>query len=86
VRQQPVLEIGVVGSLDAAAQLLQQHPLVEKIDVRDGHLRATLAKDARDYSDLPTLLVQSGFKLTAFKEEELNLETAFMALTQGITA
>ena len=86
VRQQPVLEIGVVGSLDAAASLLQQHPLVDKIDVRDGHLRATLVKDARDYSDLPTLLVQSGFKLTAFKEEELNLETAFMALTQGITA
>ena len=39
-----------------------------------------------DYSDLPTLLVASGYKLTLFKEDELNLETAFMALTKGITA
>ena len=39
-----------------------------------------------DYSDLPTLLITDGLKLTLFREEELNLETAFMALTKGITA
>ena len=39
-----------------------------------------------DYSDLPTLLVTAGHKLTVFKEDEINLETAFMALTKGITA
>ena len=86
VRQQPVLHIGIAGPVDAAAKLLEGHPLVERIDVQDGFLKATLVKDAKDYSDLPTLLVQSGFKLTEFKEEELNLETAFMALTKGITA
>jgi len=32
------------------------------------------------------LLVQAGHKLTTFKEDEINLETAFMALTKGITA
>ena len=32
------------------------------------------------------LLIQAGYKLTAFKEDEINLETAFMALTKGITA
>lgn len=86
VRQQPVLNIGIVGSLDAAAKVLEAHALVERIEIQNGRLRATLVKDAKDYSDLPTLLVQSGFKLTEFKEEELNLETAFMALTKGITA
>ena len=39
-----------------------------------------------DYSELATLLVGAGHKLTLFKEDELNLETAFMALTKGITS
>ncbi len=34
----------------------------------------------------PGLLVGAGHKLKLFAEEEINLETAFMALTKGITA
>ncbi|MFH1922898.1 MAG: ABC transporter ATP-binding protein [Planctomycetota bacterium] len=86
VRQQPVLQIDLSSDLDAAAKLLESHDLVERVEIRDGHLFATLAKGAEDYSDLPTLLVQAGHKLTTFKEDEINLETAFMALTKGITA
>ena len=86
VRRQPVIEIGVVGEADGAAKLLGQHPTVEKVDVRDGRLFATLREGTRDYSDLPTLLVEAGYRLTVFKEDEINLETAFMALTKGITA
>ena len=37
-----------------------------------------------DYSELPTLLLENGFKLTLFREEEVNLETAFMELTKGL--
>jgi ABC-2 type transport system ATP-binding protein len=59
---------------------------VEKVELRDGRLLVTLCAGTVDYSDLPALLIQSGYKLTLFKEEELNLETAFMALTKGITA
>ena len=36
--------------------------------------------------DLATQLVSHGHKLTLFKEDELDLEGAFMALTKGITA
>ena len=46
----------------------------------------TLADGERDYSDLATLLVTAGHRLTLLREEELNLETAFMALTKGITS
>lgn len=38
------------------------------------------------YSDLPTRLIQAGFRISLFRKEELNLETAFMALTKGVTA
>ena len=86
VRRQPLIQIGLIGSLDDAARLLESHDLVEKIEIRDGQILATLKEGTQDYSDLPTLLVQAGYKLTLFKEDELNLETAFMALTKGITA
>jgi ABC-2 type transport system ATP-binding protein len=82
-----VLDIGVGGDLDAAAKLLEQ---VTKRSRRSRSATAAclspLAKGVEDYSDLPTLLVQGGVKLTVFKEDEINLETAFMALTKGITA
>jgi ABC-2 type transport system ATP-binding protein len=59
---------------------------VEGIEPRDGRLEVTLCEGATDYSDLPTLLVQAGHKITEFKEDEIDLEKAFMALTKGITA
>ncbi len=86
VRHQVVLWIGVQSDVDRAARLLQDSPSVESLEARDGLLRATLRDQVTDYSDLPTLLVQNGLRLTLFREEEMNLETAFMALTKGITA
>jgi ABC-2 type transport system ATP-binding protein len=89
VRRQVLLWIGVAvidGELDRAIQLLSEHPGVDKIEPRDNLLYVTLKEGVSDYSDLPTLLVSNGLKLTLFREEELNLETAFMALTKGITS
>ncbi len=76
----------VNGELDRAVQLLGDHPGVDRIEPRDNLLYVTLKEGVVDYSDLPTLLVTNGLKLTLFREEELNLETAFMALTKGITS
>ena len=88
VRQQPILQIGLVDTsqLDSAARLLEQHPIVEKIETRDSRLYVTLKPGTTDYSDLATVLIQNGHKLALLKEDEMNLETAFMALTKGITA
>jgi ABC-2 type transport system ATP-binding protein len=86
VRERPVLAIEILGDQDAAAKLLESHDSVDKIEQRDGQLFATLAAGIEDYSDLPTVLIQEGFKIKTFKEDEINLETAFMHLTKGITA
>jgi ABC-2 type transport system ATP-binding protein len=86
IRQRTLLNVGVVGDPEPAARLLQQSNLVESVETRDGHIAVTLAENVTDYSDLPTILIEAGHKLTLFKEDELNLETAFMALTKGITA
>ena len=86
VRGQTLLNVAVASDQDAAAKLLGDHENVEKIERREEVLVVTLKVGVLDYSDLPTLLIQAGHKLTLFREDELNLETAFMALTKGITA
>ena len=86
VRRQVLLWIGVAGDMARAADVLAAHPGVDRVDPRDSLLYVTLKDGVTDYSDLPTLLVSNGLKLTLFREEELNLETAFMALTNGITS
>jgi len=86
VRPHVVLNVGVAGDRDAAARLLESHDLVGRVDAGEKHLTVTLLDGHHDYSDLATLLVTAGHKLTLFREEELNLETAFMALTKGLTS
>ncbi|MEX2172162.1 MAG: ABC transporter ATP-binding protein [Pirellulales bacterium] len=86
VRQQTVLKIGVAGDAEAAALVLESHPLVDKVELHDGVLTVTIIAGAEDYSPLSIALIEGGHRLTLFKEDEINLETAFMALTQGITS
>jgi ABC-2 type transport system ATP-binding protein len=86
VRQQTVLQIGVVDDAESAARVLESHPMVDKVEMNHKVLTATLVPGASDYSELATALVEAGHRLTLFKEDEINLETAFMALTQGITS
>jgi ABC-2 type transport system ATP-binding protein len=86
VRQQTVLRIGIAGDGDAAAKLIEQSSYVEKVEAHDGQLRVTLTTGEHDYSELSKALVEAGHRLTRLTEEEINLETAFMALTKGITS
>ena len=83
VRQRVVLQIGVAGDLSAAARLLEQHGDVDTIEENAGQLTVTLTPEATDYSELSAALVDAGHRLTLFREEEVNLESAFMALTKG---
>ena len=86
VRGQTVLLIDVAGDRDAAGKLLEQDDLVEKVEESDPCLRVTLVEGNHDYSTLAKLLLENGHALTRLNEEEINLETAFMTLTKGITS
>jgi len=86
VRRHVVLNISVTENTITAHRLLEQQPSVESVEARGELLVVTLKPQIADYSELATLLIHSGFKLSLFKEDEINLETAFMALTKGITS
>ena len=84
VRRQTVLKIGVEGTSVDAAKLVEQHDVVEHVECQNGEITVTLCEGVESYSDLSSLLIRNGHRLTLFREDELNLEMAFMALTKGM--
>jgi len=85
VRDQIVLHVGV-DDHERATKLLDGNENVDNVREGDGHLVVTLNKDVEDYSAIPTALIGEGFKLNLFCEEDIDLESAFMALTKGTGA
>ena len=79
-----VLHVGVASNQQLAAALLSQDPNVENVAANNGFLEVSIKTGVEDYTFVPQRLVQNGFKLTLLKEEEVNLETAFMRLTKGM--
>jgi ABC-2 type transport system ATP-binding protein len=82
-REALVLHIRVKTDMEKAARLLEQCDEVRAVSIVKDMIIATLKKDVYDYSELPTRLLQAGFKIILFREEDVNLETAFMELTKG---
>jgi ABC-2 type transport system ATP-binding protein len=78
-----VLQVGLADGHAGAASLLAAHPDVESATVNHSHVQVALRQGVADYSFVPAQLVQAGYRLTMLKEEEVNLETAFMRLTKG---
>lgn len=84
-RQRLVLHIRVKDRTEDAAKLLEQSDSTESVNVTDQQMiEVTLNENVEDYSDIPTNLIGAGYAMTLFREEEVNLETAFMELTKGL--
>jgi ABC-2 type transport system ATP-binding protein len=86
VRTDIVLNINVADRLADAANLLEGQPEVETVQDKNGVLIVKLNEGVNQYGFLANRLIEQGFELTLFKEDEINLETAFMHLTKGITS
>jgi ABC-2 type transport system ATP-binding protein len=85
VRNHTVLHIGTGDRDTEAAKFLETMPNVNAVELKDRFVAVRIDDPSVDYSFIPTMLLQNGFKLRLFREEEINLEDAFMALTKGIT-
>lgn len=98
VRDQPVILIelaekrpegGSFQTLENVMKLLSDQEVVEKVDLRKNDVIEVFihkGKTVDDYAGLLDTLIRGGFRIRSFREEEINLETAFMTLTRGITA
>lgn len=79
-----VLHVGVGRGVDRAMELLRGDARVAEVTNQPGYLQVSLKDGQTDYGFVAPLLVGAGVSLTLLKEEEVNLETAFMRLTKGI--
>ena len=79
-----MLHVSVADNTAGAAALLAQDPNVESANPNENRIEVSLKEGVSDYSFVPARLVGSGFRLTMLKEEEANLETAFMRFTKGM--
>ncbi|MGA2703362.1 MAG: ABC transporter ATP-binding protein [Isosphaeraceae bacterium] len=86
VRSDIVLNIAVSNRITDAANTLENQPEVESVQDKNGVLVVKLNEGVHEYGFLASRLINQGFELTLFKEDEINLETAFMHLTKGITS
>jgi len=78
------LHVRVAEQQDLAALLLERKPGIKSVDLLDGYLVVELEKQTHDFSGIARILLENNFKIQEIKEEEVNLETAFMRLTKGI--
>ncbi len=81
-----ILHVAVAENQESAAALLSQDPNVQEVARNNGFLEVSLRDGVNDITFVAQRLLTAGYRLTLFKEEEVNLETAFMALTKGITS
>ena len=78
-----VLHVGVSSNSALAQGLLEGDARVASVTPVDGMLKVAVNESVQDVSFLAEMLVKNGFRMTMLKEEEVNLETAFMRLTKG---
>ena len=83
VRDHTVLVIEVAERPEEAEALLEQQADVASITRVNHRLNVRLRPGITEYHDLARRLVEAGHGLRLFREEELNLEAAFMAPDQG---
>ncbi|OUT63553.1 putative ABC transporter ATP-binding protein YbhF [Stieleria bergensis] len=85
VRQYVVLVItpNETSQLSLINDLLSDHEKVQECQPGDAAIRVVLKPDVQQYGDLAKLLIENDVDLKRFSEEELDLESAFMALTKG---
>jgi ABC-2 type transport system ATP-binding protein len=84
VRSGTVVHVGVASHAEQAAALLSQEPNVAHASVVNGLIELSLQDGVTDWSFIPAKLVAGNYRVTLLREEEVNLETAFMRLTKGI--
>jgi ABC-2 type transport system ATP-binding protein len=84
VRTGTIIHVSVASHAEQAMALLSQESHIENVAMTNGYIEVALKSGISDYTFVPQKLMSAGYRLTMLKEEEVNLETAFMRLTKGI--
>jgi len=81
-----IVHVQAADPLEPLAEKLRQVPGVESAEVQLDRLAIRLHEDQTSIEELHGYLVQFGARLRMFQPEAMDMETAFMKLTEGKTA
>ncbi len=76
--------VRVADKIDLAAKVLTSLEPVKTVQHENGQLTVELKNDTHDLSFLARALLEGRFAIQEIREEDVNLETAFMRFTKGI--
>ena len=79
-----VVHVVTPDDREKARQVLEALPTVQRAELRDGMVVLELNSDTRDFSFIARAMLSSDLRIHEIKQEEVNLETAFMRLTKGV--
>ena len=79
-----VVHVVTPDDQEKARQVLETLSGVQSAELQNEHLVVTLASDTTDFSFIAHALLRADLRIHEIKQEEVNLETAFMRLTKGI--
>lgn len=89
VRSNDVALVQVREAPEQAAAALLEHDLITRAEVlgdREGWIEVELGKGADDVSFVTRLLIERSFSVLSIREQEIDLEEAFMQVTKGQVA
>ncbi len=83
-RMGTLVEVKVGGKQESAIGVLRELDLVDDVVSENGRLLVSLKQQVHDFSFLARALLKAQLPICELKEEDVNLETAFMRFTKGI--
>jgi len=84
MRKHRVIVVKIINQVESAANFLGTLPNVPSVKIQaDNALRVEFSGTDEEQAQILIQLVQAGFLITAFSEDQLNLEDVFMKLTTG---
>ncbi|MBX3436639.1 MAG: ABC transporter ATP-binding protein [Planctomycetaceae bacterium] len=83
---QRVVHVQLVGPLNGIVEQIRGIPGVESLDEHTDRLAIRLQEHETAVEDLHAALVSLGARIRMFQPEAMDMETAFMKLTEGKTA
>ncbi|MEW4490097.1 ABC transporter ATP-binding protein [Thalassoglobus sp. JC818] len=81
-----VVHVQIVKLSDEVLKEMEQIPGIDSIERHTDRVAIRLREDELAVEDLHSELVRLGCKIRMFQPEAMDMETAFMKLTEGVTA
>lgn len=83
-RMGTVVHVVTPDDQERARVMLSNLPGVESAEARNGSVVLNLTGEVKDFSFIAEAMIGGKFRIHEIKQEEVNLETAFMRLTKGV--